>query len=356
MNSFRFEMALLLPALAAASLSLVSTPLIIALATKKGWFDDQNDPRKIHTGSIPRLGGIAIFLSFLTAMGLMAAVGIGGFGLSMLPVGLAGVSIFLVGLVDDFRGLRARFKFALQLLCAVVVVAAGFRFQYLPLPSGNVDIGIFSWPLTIFWIVGISNAINMIDGMDGLAGGISLIAAGSFGTLYLALGEKAPAAAGLALAGAIVGFLFYNMPKARIFMGDSGSLFLGFTLALLPLIGAGKHPREFSVFAAATVLAIPIFDVFAAIIRRTKRRKHVMSPDREHLHHKLLDLGLEPRHILAMVYAVCLGLGTLAVVAAGSSKLIGFWILITTLTIMVIGFICLHYLKEVTQKRTKALF
>ena len=353
MKSFRFEMVVLLPALVAASLSLVLTPCIIALATKKGWFDDQNNPRKIHTGAIPRLGGIAIFISFFVAMCLMLAIGLGGSKARMIPVGVAGISIFILGLVDDFRGLRARFKFGLQLIGAIVVAVAGYRFQIIPLPGGSLDIGVFSWPLTILWIVGISNAINMIDGMDGLAGGISLIAAGSFGVLYLALGEISSAAVGLGLAGAIVGFLFYNMPKARVFMGDAGSLFLGFTLAVLPLIGVDAHPREFGVLPAATILAVPIFDVFAAIIRRTKRRAHVMSPDREHLHHKLLDLGLETRLILTMIYLVCLGLGTAVVVSAGLSDGLGFALLLVTLALLAIGFVVLHFIKEGAKKKER---
>jgi UDP-GlcNAc:undecaprenyl-phosphate GlcNAc-1-phosphate transferase len=260
---------------------------------------------------------------------------------------LAGaVAMFAVGLIDDFRDLRARYKLGIQLLVALGVCAAGFRFEYLPTPAGQIALGPLSWILTLIWIVGISNAINMIDGMDGLAGGISLIASVSYGTLLLGFGDSAGAMASFVLAGAIVGFLFFNLPPARIFMGDSGSLLIGFCLAALPLLGDTGHPRTLSVLAAGTILAVPVFDVFAAILRRKRRGKRVMEPDREHLHHKLMDHGLGVRSILAIVYVACICLGTVAAAGRVLGPGLHFWVLIGSLVLLAVAFVILHFAKE----------
>ncbi|MEI6873638.1 MAG: MraY family glycosyltransferase [Spirochaetota bacterium] len=346
MHSTISIIGLIIPVFVSGVFSILLTPIVMAVAHRKKWFDDANDPRKIHNGTIPRLGGIAIFLAFLASLGTAAVAGtlpMEGRSIALL----AGAAvIFGIGLVDDFRNLRARFKFGVQLLAAVGVAAAGYRFEYLPLPGGLLALGAFSWVLTIVWIVGISNGINMIDGMDGLAGGISLIATASMGILCLALGETIPSIIAFGLAAAIVGFLFYNLPPARIFMGDSGSLFLGFCLAVLPLLYGEAHPRELSVLAAGTILGVPIFDVFAAILRRRRRGQAVMEPDREHLHHKLLWFGLDTRHILAIVYTTSLGLGVAAIAAAGFSDVGSLFILLLALAVLTMLFLVLHFLKQ----------
>lgn len=346
MNETLPAILLWLPTTVACALSLLLTPLTISLAHRRGWFDDANDPRKIHRGAIPRIGGAAIFLAFMAAIGLACLMGEIGTGARGTVILAGAIVIFGTGLLDDFRDLRARFKLGVQLLVALGICAAGYRFEYFPLPGGLVALGPLSWVLTIVWIVGISNAINMIDGMDGLAGGVSLIASLSFGSLLLTLGEGAGAMAAFALAGAIVGFLFFNLPPARIFMGDSGSLFLGYCLAALPLLASARHPRELSVLAAGTVLAVPVFDVFAAILRRKRRGQRVMEPDREHLHHKLMDQGFGVRAILALVYVACMGLGTAAAAAALLGPQRQFWVLAGALALLLGAFTFLHFAKE----------
>lgn len=336
----------LLPALVAAAFSLVGTPLILAISHRRGWFDVPDDPRKIHTGSIPRLGGIAMFWAFIVALLVSALFGAFRLEASLIVLLGGAAAIHGMGLADDFRNLRAYFKFGVQLVVAIAVSAAGYRFEYLPGFGSAVPLGVFSWIVTVVWIVGLSNAVNMIDGMDGLAGGISLIAALSFGGLFLALGQAGGAIVSFALSGAIVGFLFFNFPPARIFMGDSGSLFLGYCLAVLPLLGTGANPGEFSFLAAGTIVAIPVLDVFAAILRRRRRGQGVMTPDREHLHHKLMDLGLDARQILALVYAAAIGLGVVGmlgtVLLPGPSVIA----LIVALAIAVAAFVVLHYAKK----------
>ena len=346
MSASTASVEIAIPMIVAAMLSLLLTPVVRKVAQGRGWFDDANDPRKIHRGSIPRLGGVAVFIALVAGMAGAYWAGLSSQGPAIIVPLFGAAIMWAVGLVDDFKSLRARFKFGIQTLVAIAVTAAGFRFEQLPLPGGMLSLGLGSWPLTVIWIVGISNAINMIDGMDGLAGGIGLIAALGLGALSLSSGEGTSSALAFALAGAITGFLFFNLPPARIFMGDSGSLLIGYSLSILPLIAGMGHPRHFSVLAAGTIVAVPVFDVFAAILRRRRRGQRVMEPDKEHIHHKLLGFGLDTRVILAIVYSVCIGLGGAAIGAAGLGSEGQFWVLVGTLALLGAAFIVLHFVKE----------
>ncbi|MGD9941479.1 MAG: MraY family glycosyltransferase, partial [Clostridia bacterium] len=339
----RFYMIMMNGALLACFLSLVFTPAVIWLCHRRGWYD-RLDSRKIHTGRIPRLGGIAIFASFaLTVVagslfGLRNRPGQAWTG-EFLPVTLALIAVFSAGLLDDFRPVRAGYKFIIQLFAASVVVAAGFHFRYMVLPFApyRLDFGWFGYPLSVFWIVGITNAINMIDGMDGLSGGIAMIAAGVYGMLYSSLGGLVPGLLAFSLAGAVIGYLFFNLPPARIFLGDAGAYFIGFLLAVLPLLHQGRYTAKFGILGAITVLAVPVLDVFAAIWRRVRDKHSVMAPDRYHLHHKLMALGFSTRQILAIVYASGIFLGATAIsalylpLAWSFSLMVGAWILFSAL-------------------------
>jgi UDP-GlcNAc:undecaprenyl-phosphate GlcNAc-1-phosphate transferase len=331
--------------LLAGLLSVLITPLVIKVARRFKWFDPTND-RKIHTGQISRLGGVAMFLSF--DLSLLIFYLAGGRSeepalLTIVPLLTCAAAIHFVGLADDFKNLRALFKLAWQIAVSMAMIMLGYRFRSLPLPWGILDLGWFSYPLTLVWIVGIMNAVNMIDGMDGMAGGISIIAAFSFGVAYLGLGLRWPATASLALVGAISGFLVFNFPKAKIFMGDSGSLFLGFLLAILPLLHKSVFPKEAGILSAITVLLIPIYDVFAAILRRRRRGQSIMMADREHLHHKLMDLGFETRQILAIVYAACMGLGGIAILGSKIAFNVFFWLVMTAWIVLAGWFLYLHF-------------
>lgn len=330
-------------ALLACFLSLILTPLVIWLCHRNGWFD-RLDPRKIHSGKIPRLGGLAIFISFALAFVAISLLGVGDrngqtWTGQFLPVTLAIIAVFTTGLVDDFRPVRARYKFLVQIGAAIVVVSAGFYFRHLilPFPPHRVDFGLLSYPISVIWIVGITNAINMIDGMDGLSGGISMIAAGVYGMIYAGLGEQVPGLLAFCLAGAVIGYLFFNQPPARIFLGDAGAYFVGFVLAVLPLLHMSHHSSSFGIIGAITVLVVPVFDVFAAIWRRLRDKRSVMDPDRNHLHHKLIALGFSTRQILAIVYASGLFLGATAIsalylpLAWSFGLMVGAWTLFATL-------------------------
>jgi UDP-GlcNAc:undecaprenyl-phosphate GlcNAc-1-phosphate transferase len=334
--------------LLAGFISICLTPLVIKVAHKRGWFDDPSDPRKIHNGNVPRLGGVAMFWSFFAALSVATFIGSRNgesspWGPIYLPVSLCLILVHGIGLVDDFRSLRARYKLVVQSLAALLLVSLGFRFRMLPLPGLVLELGWASYPVSVIWIVGVMNAINFIDGLDGLAGGISIIAAFAYGVIYSRLGLAFPALASFALVGAISGFLVFNFPKGKIFMGDSGSLFLGFLLALLPLLHKSSYPVEAGIIPAITVLLVPIFDVFAAMLRRSRRGQNVMTPDREHLHHKLLDLGFENRQILGIVYGTCLFLAGVTLGGLFLPAATQFWIYMTVWGIVLGAFIVVHF-------------
>ena len=286
-------------------LALCSMPLILRIATKHKLFDSI-DERKIHTGEIPRLGGLGIFIGFAASVLLTTLVTGKGIqtGGRFLVVLLCMLSIHLLGLIDDFRNLKARYKFIVELLEATLLVAIGFRFQPESLRDfwGLLGLDFLAIPVSVIWIIGIINAVNLIDGMDGLAGGIAAFSAGIFGILFCVRGDTGAALACFAMLGATLGFLVFNFPPAKIFMGDSGALFLGFTLAVLPLIAPAAGKNEIGIVSAITVLLIPIYDTFAAILRRMRARISIFKPDKLHLHHKLLGLGLSVRSALLVIY------------------------------------------------------
>jgi len=286
-------------------LSLIFMPLIIKIAHSRKLFDEIDD-RKIHTGNVPRLGGVGILLSFVAAI-VIVNKGTGAgieTGNRFWVVVMCMLAVHVLGLIDDFRNLRAVYKFIIELACSLALVALGFRFKSIVLPfsSCGLDLGMVSFPLSIIWIIGITNALNLIDGMDGLGGGISAFIASAFGVFFLLRNDPGAALVCFALLGAILGFLVFNFPPAKIFMGDCGALSLGFTLAMLPLIGPASNRIEIGIVPSITVLVIPIYDTFAAMIRRLRAGVSIFMPDKGHLHHKLLDLGLDVKRALAVIY------------------------------------------------------
>lgn len=323
------------------------TPIVIRVARKHDWFDDPSSPRKIHDGKVPRLGGMAIFWAFFIAATLASLLssrsrGDSPWNSTYLPLSISLAIVHATGLFDDFHDLRARYKLCVQAAAAIIVISFGFRFHVIPFPGHELDLGWASYPITFLWIVGIMNAINFIDGLDGLAGGISIIAAFAYGVIYAALGLWYPSVIAFALVGAIAGFLVYNFPKASIFMGDSGSLFLGFLLAIFPLLHKSSFPLQAGLLPGITVLLVPIYDVFASMIRRTRRGQSVMEPDREHLHHKLLDLGLDVRQILTLVYGCCIFLAGVALGGLFLPARIQFWVFMAAWAVGLVGFMYLH--------------
>ena len=282
-----------------AALSLISMPLIIKFCQKQGLYDYQNE-RKIHSGNIPRLGGVGIFISFIISCCVyFYSIKNEGF-FHLLPIVIAGTIIFAFTLLDDILNLPAIIKLIVQLVAVSIVTFYGFRFKQifswiLPTP--------FSYILTFCWILGVINAYNLIDGLDGLCGTFSITTVITLGLLY-ALSGNAESVMCFMLAGSIFGFLCFNWPPAKLFMGDAGSQFLGFMIATFPLFSS-NIVFEFNKFLIMIVItAFPVFDTIAAIWRRIRDKKPIMSADRAHLHHKLLNMGYSKTTALYLLCAL----------------------------------------------------
>ncbi|WP_078392288.1 glycosyltransferase family 4 protein [Shouchella patagoniensis] len=287
--------------------TIVITPLVITMAHRFGFVDKPNE-RKVHDRMMPRIGGVAFIIG--TGAGLLFVTEhlYSDLKTTLFIIGGA-IPIILIGLLDDRFALKAKHKLMFQLLSAVIVVSSGLSIDFISIPFGEkVDLGILSSIATVIWIIAIMNSINLIDGLDGLATGVSIIALATM--LVLAAGN--PAAYGLVFAfgvtliGSTGGFLIYNFHPAKIFMGDTGSLFLGYMIAVLSTMGFFKSVTIVSLIVPLLILGVPILDTSFAIIRRKLNRQSVGSPDKGHLHHCLLNKGYGHRQAVLTIYGVSL--------------------------------------------------
>jgi UDP-GlcNAc:undecaprenyl-phosphate GlcNAc-1-phosphate transferase len=292
--------------------------LIRRISRRMGWFDRLN-ARKIHTGNIPRLGGLGLAVSFLVFACIIKSQSPESPRLLFLLPAFA--LILISGVRDDFKPMAPHYKMFFQVGAAVFVLLAGCVLKRVFYIDGIDFLSFSGWsllryPLTILWIVGITNAVNLIDGVDGLAGGVSLLATLSFGWIFSYLGSTdGTPLLYFCLASAILGFLVFNapFPRAKIFMGDGGAYFLGFTLALLPL--GGDNPEKLPLSYTAAILMIPFLDTTAAVWRRLREHRPIDSPDRAHTHHKLMALGFSSRSIDAAFFTLQIGLSLLVFAA-----------------------------------------
>lgn len=279
--------------------------------------------RHWSASGIPRIGGIAVFAAAPIAI-LLAALTRAGVSNAFpeLPelsgsLIIAGSILFVIGLLDDLRGVRPFAKLLAQTAAALIVYRAGFSVEHISLLPGHVvHLGVFAFPITVLWLVGISNAFNLVDGLDGLAGGVAIIALAAIAVAGLILGNPSVPIYTVALVGALLGFLKYNWPNARLFMGDSGSLVVGFLLAVLSVKGATDSDRVTYALIPIFALAYPLVDTGVAILRRWLRGVPLSRADRRHIHHQLGALGLGPRKSLAVIYAVSAALSGLGLLAA----------------------------------------
>ncbi len=298
---------------------LLSTPVIRKIGLKIGYVDQPGE-RKIHQKPIVRLGGIAISLA--TLMACLIAWILGGF--NSLPHdqvlefwGVFGGSFlfFLIGLSDDLSDLSPFTRLLMQLCVASVVWIVGVRIEFLPLPGiGLISLGFLSLPITIIWLAGVVNAINWMDGLDGLASGISGISASILLILCLWLNQPTVALFAAALTGSSIGFLRYNFKPAQIFMGDSGSYFIGFTLASLSVISLMNTTSASLIFLPFLILSVPIVDMSVVILARLSDGKSPFYPDQRHLHHRFLKLGFSQRLTVILIYGLTLTVGCLSLV------------------------------------------
>ena len=305
--------------------AVITTPIVKALAQKVGAVDDPKkdaDPgRRMHDHAIPRMGGLAIFLGFLVSVLIFLKLDPQIRGLL-----LGAVIIVILGIFDDIYNLPAIFKFAVQIGAALVAVFSGFRIDVLSNPnvfSSNPywELGWLSIPVSVLWIVAITNAVNLIDGLDGLACGVSTISSMTLLVIALIMNEAQTPILVAALVGGCLGFLPYNLNPAKIFMGDTGSTFLGFVLGAISIQGLFKHYIIISFVVPFLMLGLPIFDTCFAFIRRIAHGQSPMHADRSHVHHRLIDMGFSQKQAVAILYIVSAILGLSAVVLTTSGPL-----------------------------------
>ena len=316
-------------------LALVIVPVVRSFCLKKGLVDIPND-RKVHKKPIPRLGGVAIWLCTILTFIILVFVNWDypyGNGLSGILVG--GSIMFLLGLVDDLYDLSPKFKLVVQIGAALIAFLLGVRIEILFNPFGGaLHLGIFSLPITLIWLVGISNAMNFIDGVDGLAGGVSAICAVTLAVVAIYTNQPISALLASILAGSMMGFLVFNFHPARIFMGDSGALFSGFALAGLSVAGVLKSLTATMVLPIL-ILVVPILDISFSVFRRLLKGSNPMKADAEHIHHKLLQAGFSHNRTAAILYLVCAGAGSVAAILVGAQR-VYLTILLIVLSLMLL--------------------
>ncbi|HET8646261.1 MAG TPA: MraY family glycosyltransferase, partial [Vicinamibacteria bacterium] len=316
--------------LAGLAAALLLTPAVRRLARRLGWMDRPDGGRKRHSSPVPRVGGLAVYAGF--SLAVCAAVALlpedarsgAGMASAMAHLLAAATPVMLVGLLDDVRGVRPLGKIAVQALSGLYLFLYGYRVARVTDPFGGpaLELGWLSLPLTVLWFVAMSNAFNLIDGLDGLAAGVGLFA--TFTLLVSAvLNERWSMVVVLcALAGALLGFLRYNFSPASVFLGDSGALFVGFVLAGLAIRSSMKATAVVAVGAPLCALALPILDVLLAVTRRLAAGQHVFEADQDHIHHRLIRRGLSPRRAVVSLYGVAAAGASLSLVTLGGSTLV----------------------------------
>lgn len=311
--------------------AILLTPLVKRLAFRIGAVDAPNY-RKVHARIMPRLGGLAIFGAFLIGIAVLRPD-----NQYMLAIILGATVIVITGVLDDMYEISAKAKMLGQLVAAgIIVFYGGIQIDFINLPfadEGTLAFGILSIPFTIIWIVGITNAINLIDGLDGLAAGVSTIALITLAAMAFIMGDVFVLAVAAILAASAFGFLFYNFHPAKIFMGDTGALFLGFMIAVLSLLGF-KSITLVSFIIPVIMLGVPISDTFFAIVRRLRMKKKWSDPDKSHLHHRLLDLGFSHRQTVLIIYGIAMLFGLFAIIFS-MAKIWGAILLITVILVVI---------------------
>jgi UDP-GlcNAc:undecaprenyl-phosphate GlcNAc-1-phosphate transferase len=299
--------------------SLLLTPIVIRVATRLNIVDVPRE-RKVHARPIPRLGGLVFFLSFFIAMAALSLnrkmlLEVAAVDPRMPLFLIALTASFLLGLWDDIRRLSSGIKFAGQVLIGVFSYYAGIRIGIVSVPfAGTVDLGYLALPATVFWFVLTINAVNLIDGLDGLAAGIGLFVSMTMLVICLTGGRLQEAIGFAALAGTLIGFLRYNFNPAKIFMGDGGSYFLGYFIAALSILGSIKGPVATAILIPVIALGVPLIDTLFAPVRRFLLGQKMFQPDNNHLHHKLIQMGYSHRRAVLVIYGLTIILGIMSIV------------------------------------------
>lgn len=316
--------------LAALVISFLMTPVVKTFAYKVGAIDVPKDGRRMHKEPIPRLGGLAIFMGFMVS--ILLFVNIRG-NQQMQSILLGAVIIVVLGVVDDIMALPAMLKFVVQIVAALIPALNGVTILAFSNPNIFSDrlywvLGSLSVPFTVIWIVAITNSVNLIDGLDGLADGVSAISATTMLVIALLYSEAQVAIVMAALVGACVGFMPYNLNPAKMFMGDTGATFLGYILATMSIQGLFKYYAVISFVVPFLILGLPIFDTSFAFIRRIAHGQSPMHADRGHIHHRLIDMGLNQKQAVATLYVISaiLGLSAVVLTTGGEQKAMLFFV------------------------------
>lgn len=317
-------------------ISAVLTPFIKKFAVQIDVIDVPKDNRRIHKKPIPLLGGLAIYFSFIATLILKT----GSLSRSEIGIIIGATIIVIGGFLDDKFDIRPWQKLLVQIASALALIMYGVEISLVtnPISSSNpyLSLGILSIPLTIMWIVGITNALNLIDGLDGLAAGVAFISAVTIFIIALLNKRSEAAVLTIILSGAILGFLPYNFNPASIFMGDTGAQLLGFLLAAISIEGAIKSAAAFAIAVPILALGIPIYDILFAMIRRKINGKPIMQADKGHLHHRLLDMGLTQRQAVIIMYLISAVLGSFAIIAMQISTQRSYFLLAMVMVVLVI--------------------
>jgi len=334
--------------LVALAISYILTPYAKKVAYKIGAIDIPKDNRRVHTKPMPRLGGLAIYMAFLiTALLTLELTA------ELVGILIGATMIVGIGIIDDCKQISAKLKLLVQILAALVVIYSGVKIEFIGYPL-NKGLGMLSVPITIFWIVGITNTVNLIDGLDGLAAGVSFIAALTLA--YVAYGQAPAIGATMAmllviLAGGILGFLPYNFNPAQIFMGDTGALLIGFLLATISVEGLIKSATTLAVAIPVLALGVPVFDTTFAIIRRLVNKRPIMEADKGHLHHRLLEHGFSQKQTVLVLYFISALLGGSAVLISESSRITAYQVLFTIATIIFLGAVRIGLMKKTEERK-----
>ena len=295
--------------LVAFAVAIFVTPQTKKLAMKLGVYDEP-DARKVHKGLMTRMGGLGIYAGFLCGF-----IVYGDFSRITVGLMLSATFVTAVGFYDDVKNISPKLKLLGQIVAALILMIFGFHLEYITIPFTDVivDIGWWGYPVTLLWVVGVCNAVNLIDGLDGLASGVSSIAALSIGVVAYVSGLTYVTALCLVLVGSIIGFLKWNFHPASLFMGDCGSLLLGFILSVFSLMGLSEGVTLIGLAVPVLILGIPILDTLFAIIRRKISHKPVFQADKGHFHHRLLDMGLSHRDTVLFIYSITFLFGAMAI-------------------------------------------
>lgn len=326
---------IIIPFIISVAISLFMTPIAKKLAVKVGAVDIPKDERRVHKKPMPLMGGVAIYASIIvTSLIFLPVDG------TLISIIIGGTIIFISGIIDDIKGLSPKAKLIFQIGAAIVLIFGDVKIDALTNPftksSNLIPLNGFAIPITIFWVVGITNTLNLIDGLDGLAAGVAMIASLSFLFVANKFNYIPVMVMSSIVAGSCLGFLPYNFNPAKIFMGDTGALFLGFILAALSIEGVMKSVATIAVVVPIVILGVPIFDTTFAIFRRLLNGRSIAEADKGHLHHRLLKMGFSQKKTVIILYSISAIFGLCAIlIAKANSKRAVIWsIVVFVITIL----------------------